>query len=353
MDETDVVVVGAGLAGLQCARTLRDHGLQAVVLEDGRRARRPGAHGRRRRLPLRPGLPAPQPRLSRRPRHVDVAALDMRYFGRGVVVAGSSGLRVVADPGPAPTLLAATLRSGYVRPTELARLAPGSAPALGRCTGSSAGPTRRGRVAGPAGVTGRLRHEILEPFLTGSWPTTTGSTSATFVRLLLRSFVRATPGVPALGMQALPDQLAPRLSTSGSTPGSSGSGPGRARSATDAGTRVAPRGRGRHRPGSAAATPDAAKATPAEGPADLVVRRRHLPRPRPTFLRVDGAARAGPVVNTAVMTAVAPTTPRRAGTWCRRRPCCPATAPSRRPPTPGRAVRRSGRAGGSWWCATT
>ena len=34
--EADVVVVGAGVAGLQCARRLRDAGLQVVVLDKAR-----------------------------------------------------------------------------------------------------------------------------------------------------------------------------------------------------------------------------------------------------------------------------------------------------------------------------
>ena len=208
-DEVDVVVVGAGLAGLQCARSLRDRGLTTVVLEAGDR---PGGRVRTDLVDgfrcdrgfqlLNPAYPAVG-------RHVDVAALDLRTFGRGVVVRQDGGHAVVADPLRHPRLLGASLRSGYVRPVELARLGAWLTPALRSVPRLLAGPDEsRAASLDAAGATGRLRHEILDPFLSGVLAEDDGSTSATFVRLLLRSFVRATPGVPALGMQELPDQLA-------------------------------------------------------------------------------------------------------------------------------------------------
>ncbi|MCW2866380.1 MAG: mnmC, partial [Marmoricola sp.] len=76
-------MVGAGLAGLQCARSLRDRGIHAVVVESGDR---PGGRVRTDLVDgfrcdrgfqlLNPAYPAVL-------RHVDVAALDLRRFGRG------------------------------------------------------------------------------------------------------------------------------------------------------------------------------------------------------------------------------------------------------------------------------
>jgi hypothetical protein len=62
-----------------------------------------------------------------------------------------------------------------------------------------------------AGITGRLRTGVLEPFLAGVLGEDQGDTSANFVALLIRSFVRGTPAVPAWGMQQLPAQLAAAL----------------------------------------------------------------------------------------------------------------------------------------------
>ncbi len=210
--DADVVVVGAGLAGLACARTLERAGLEVVVLEAG------DALGGRVRTDVVDGFRCDRgfqllnPAYPPVRRLVDVDALGMRTFEAGVAVRRDDGLAVVADPRRAPRLLAATLRSGYLDPRELLALARWVAPALG--------PVRRllerpdstlADSLDAVGATGRLRREVLDRFLVGTLADDTGATSAAFVRLLLRSFLLGTPGVPARGMRALPDQLAAGL----------------------------------------------------------------------------------------------------------------------------------------------
>jgi glycine/D-amino acid oxidase-like deaminating enzyme len=62
-------------------------------------------------------------------------------------------------------------------------------------------------------VRGRVRAEVFEPFKTRVLAEDRGSTSATFTRLLVRSFALGTPGVPARGMSVLPGQIAADLVT--------------------------------------------------------------------------------------------------------------------------------------------
>lgn len=208
----DVVVIGGGLAGLLCAVTLETRGFEVELLESsdgvGGRVRTDVIDGFRcdRGFQLiNPAYPAVR-------RFVDVRALKLRRFDAGVAVAGARGLTVVADPVRAPQLLGRTLRSGYLRPLQLLRLARWAAPAVRsvpRLVNSADAELFASLEM--ARVDGRIRREILEPFLAGVLADADGHTSAIFVRLLLRSFLLGTPGVPAAGMVALPEQLAGRL----------------------------------------------------------------------------------------------------------------------------------------------
>ena len=209
-----MVVVGAGIAGLLCAVTLAGRGYQVEVLEAadtiGGRIRTDVIDGYRcdRGFQLvNPAYPAAR-------RYLDVAALQLGTFDAGVAVAGRRGLRYVGDPIRAPKYLPRTVASGYFRPVELLRLAGWAAPALGRVPALLRRPDMSlAQSLDRAGVTGRLRKEILTPFLTGVLAEDAGSTSATFGKLLIRSFLLGIPGVPANGMAAIPAQLAARLRT--------------------------------------------------------------------------------------------------------------------------------------------
>ena len=78
----DVVVVGAGLAGLQCARLLEQHGLDVVVLEAsdgvGGRVRTDVVDGFR----CDRGFQVLNPAYPELRRSVDVPALGLQKIGR-------------------------------------------------------------------------------------------------------------------------------------------------------------------------------------------------------------------------------------------------------------------------------
>jgi len=206
----DVLVVGAGLAGLRCAAVLIGAGLETVVLEAGdavggrvRTDRVDGFRCDRGFQLLNPRYPAVR-------RVVDVDRLGLQSFTAGVACRRDTGLRVVADPRRAPGRLPATLRSGLLEPREVAALLRWVGPTLARPRHAQRHDDGRTLTQSldAAGVQGPLRSEVLEPFLAGVLADPSGHTSAGFVKLLVRSFLIGTPGLPRQGMQALPEQLA-------------------------------------------------------------------------------------------------------------------------------------------------
>jgi predicted NAD/FAD-binding protein len=210
--DADVVVIGAGLAGLACAGAILRAGREVVVLEAG------DAVGGRVRTDLVDGFLLDRgfqllnPAYPAVRRLVDVAALGLQSFDAGVAVRRQDGLAVVADPRRAPRRLRRTLTGGLLRPREVAALTRWAGPVVARPGKVKAAEDQTlAESLDGAGVDGPLRREVLEPFLAGVLADDTGSTSATFVKLLVRTFLLGTPGLPARGMQALPDQLAAPL----------------------------------------------------------------------------------------------------------------------------------------------
>ena len=217
MQTHDVVVIGAGLAGLRCAAELAERGRDVVVLEAA-----DGVGGRQRTdhvdgFTLDRGFHVLNTAYPAVREAVDVGRLSVAAFPTAVRVRRSDGsLATLAHPLRHPGLLLATLASGLLTARDLAGLARWIAPMILRPRAAVAGPDRTlAEGWDAAGLTGALRTEVLAPFFSGVLADSTESTSDTYVRLLARSFLPAAAGLPRAGIAALPDALATRVHAAG------------------------------------------------------------------------------------------------------------------------------------------
>ena len=210
---TDVVIVGAGLAGLAAATHLSAAGVDLCIVDAaddvGGRIRTDIVDGFR----LDRGFQLYNPAYPEGQRMLDHAALNLRSFTAGAEIALGSRTYRVADPRREPAWTWSTLTAPLGSLTGEIRFA---AYALSRSLRSASAVRSEQDMTThealrAAGVDDRLMQRLVRPFLSGVFLESDLSTSRRFADLVLRSFIRGTPSVPAAGMAAIPRQLADAL----------------------------------------------------------------------------------------------------------------------------------------------
>jgi hypothetical protein len=209
------IIVGAGLAGLTCAKVLRERGAEIAVFEAsdgvGGRVRTEEQDG----FLLDRGFQVYFTSYPVARRHLDYGALDFRGFDPGAIVRRGAEESVLSDPLRDPKALVPSLLSDAatlgdkLRTLDLA--------ARTSTTGISAGAedgeadTSMLEYLEAAGLSERYIDSFFRPFYGGITLNRELTTSARVLRFTLKMLASGRTVVPALGMGEIPRQLAARL----------------------------------------------------------------------------------------------------------------------------------------------
>lgn len=213
MSETNVIVVGAGLAGLSCARTLVRHGLAVQVLEAadavGGRIRTDVLDGFR----LDRGFEVLQTAYPEAQRALDLAALDLRAFTPGALIRYRERFHRIADPWRQPLAALGTLLAPIGTLADKWRLAMLRRRVLaGDIDTLYARPeTGTDHYLRACGFSDAMLERFLRPFFAGVFFDPALTVSSRAFEFYFRAFAAGDTAVPAAGMGAIPAQLAAAL----------------------------------------------------------------------------------------------------------------------------------------------
>ncbi|MFF3677880.1 NAD(P)/FAD-dependent oxidoreductase [Streptomyces sp. NPDC002120] len=212
-DGHDVVIIGAGAAGLACASDLAKAGLRVRLVEAeetvGGRIRTDRVAG----FTTDRGFQVFNTSYPQVRRRLDLPALFLRAFTPGVLIHTDRGRIRLADPSRRPRDGVTLLTGGQVRPRDLLAFGVLSArAALEPASRVRARPDVTTRAAlADAGFSEDFVETFFRPFLSGVFLEDSLETSARFFHLVWRSMLRGTLCLPRDGIGAVPEQLAGAL----------------------------------------------------------------------------------------------------------------------------------------------
>jgi len=209
------IIVGAGLAGLTCAKVLRERGAEVAVFEAsdgvGGRVRTDEQNG----FLLDRGFQVYFTSYPVAGKHLDYEALDFRDFDPGAIVRRGSEESLLSDPLRDPKALVSSLLSDAatlgdkLRTLDLAVRTSTAGISAGAEDGEADTSIRE--YLKTAGLSRRYIDSFFRPFYGGITLNRELTTSARVLRFTLRMLAAGRTVVPALGMSEIPRQLASRL----------------------------------------------------------------------------------------------------------------------------------------------
>jgi phytoene dehydrogenase-like protein len=212
-EDADVIVVGAGLAGLRAAQVLNDAGRQVILIEAddhvGGRLSSRTVDG----FVLDEGFQLINPAYPELVATGVMSHFDLRRFASAVRFSDGTTTHEIGDPRENPWHVISALRHPHLSLRDALTLARLLAEVRTRRVGQLLrGPDTSTRAALAArGLSAGAIDDVLTPFLRGTLLDDALDTSWHYTELVLKSFTRGRPGTHPHGIAALPAAMAAAL----------------------------------------------------------------------------------------------------------------------------------------------
>lgn len=212
--DIDVIIIGAGLAGLTAASVLKASGKSVLIIEAadavGGRVRTDEVNG----FLLDRGFQVLLTAYPEAKRFLDYKTLELCKFNPGALILNEKGISKIGDPVRQPGTLLSTLFSTAGTLSDKLRMLRLKLRLSGKSLTAifSERETTTIDYLKKNGFSERILNQFFRPFMTGIFLEDQLSTSSRMFEFVFKMFSEGSAAIPARGMGMIPLQLAKNLS---------------------------------------------------------------------------------------------------------------------------------------------
>lgn len=213
MANHEVIIIGAGIAGLTCAKYLNDYGIEPLVLEAsegvGGRVRTDQFEG----FLLDRGFQILLIAYPEAQKILDYNTLNLKMFRSGALVRMGHDFSTISDPFKEPLQVFQTLFSSVGSLSDKLKVLQLSNEVAKQDTQEFFNEKATDTLSylQNYGWSEEMITNFFKPFFGGVFLENELATSSNFFRFVFKQFYNGEAAVPARGMQAIPEQIAAKL----------------------------------------------------------------------------------------------------------------------------------------------